>query len=324
MKRRYRLLVTGAVAGGCIAGFAALTALSSRSQGPLTAALERAATGVGRVEQAVRRRLGGPERRDDLRWFQRYRREISLLRNPDSVLVGAYDGGLPLTMNGIVELERQIGISLPLIQVYSAWGDRPDQQFQLQLLSAIWDFGSVPVVTWEPWLTDFESARHPHLPLREARERRGLTAVASGEYDFYIDEWAKAAARFDTPFYLRFAHEMNDPYRYPWGPQNNTKEEYIAAWRYTVGRFRRAGANKVIWVWSPHVAYEYWDLYYPGDEYVDWVATGVLRSDRPVVAVVELRSDLRFQVRPPCPFQQTDNAGRTRIVERWRRSRCLV
>jgi beta-mannanase len=29
-------------------------------------------------------------------------------------------------------------------------------------------------------------------------------------------------------------------------------------------------------VWSPHVGYEYWDLYYPGDAYVDWVATGVL------------------------------------------------
>jgi beta-mannanase len=69
---------------------------------------------------------------------------------------------------------------------------------------------------------------------------------------------------------------MNDPYRYPWGPQNNTKEEYIAAWRHVVTRFREAGANNAVWVWSPHVAYEYWDLYYPGDEYVDWVATGVL------------------------------------------------
>src|SRR5688500_14995924 len=30
------------------------------------------------------------------------------------------------------------------------------------------------------------------------------------------------------------------------------------------------------WVSSPHVAYEYWEQYYPGDAYVDWVATGVL------------------------------------------------
>jgi hypothetical protein len=69
---------------------------------------------------------------------------------------------------------------------------------------------------------------------------------------------------------------MNDPYRYSWGPQNNTKEEFIGAWRRVVERSRLAGAHNVIWIWSPHVAYEYWTHYYPGDEWVDWVATGVL------------------------------------------------
>jgi beta-mannanase len=75
---------------------------------------------------------------------------------------------------------------------------------------------------------------------------------------------------------LRFAHEMNDPYRYPWGPQNNSKEEHIAAWCHVRDRFERAGAHNVIWTWSPHVAYQYWETYYPGSAYVDWVATGVL------------------------------------------------
>ena len=69
---------------------------------------------------------------------------------------------------------------------------------------------------------------------------------------------------------------MNDPYRYPWGPQNNSKEEYIAAWQHVVGRFRAAGATNVVWVWAPHVAYEYWNLYYPGDAFVDWIGTGAL------------------------------------------------
>jgi beta-mannanase len=69
---------------------------------------------------------------------------------------------------------------------------------------------------------------------------------------------------------------MNDPYRYPWGPQNNKAEDYIAAWRHVVQRFRQAGANNVIWVWSPHVAYEYPEAFYPGDDVVDWVATGAL------------------------------------------------
>jgi beta-mannanase len=123
---------------------------------------------------------------------------------------------------------------------------------------------------------DFENSLHPHIALRNERDRHGLAAVARGDYDFYIDAWAGDAARFGHPLLLRFAHEMNDPYRYPWGPQNNSKEEYISAWRHVVERFRAVGARNVIWVWSPHVAYDYWDLYYPGDTHVDWVATGVL------------------------------------------------
>jgi beta-mannanase len=75
---------------------------------------------------------------------------------------------------------------------------------------------------------------------------------------------------------LRFAHEMNDPYRYPWGPQNNDPHEFIAAWRHVVERFRAAGATNVLWVWSPHIAYEGFWQFYPGDDVVDWIATGAL------------------------------------------------
>jgi beta-mannanase len=163
-----------------------------------------------------------------------------------------------------------------LIQIYTAWGDKPEHHFPLELVTAITDLGSVPVITWEPWLSVFESARHPHLPLPATREQHGMAAVTRGDYDFYLEAWAADAARFGKPVLVRFGHEMNDPYRYPWGPQHNTKEEYIAAWRHVVEVFRRAGAGNVIWVWSPHVAYEYWDLYYPGDDVVDWTATGVL------------------------------------------------
>lgn len=49
-----------------------------------------------------------------------------------------------------------------------------------------------------------------------------------------------------------------------------------SGWRHVVDRFRLAGATNVLWVWSPHVAYQYWELYFPGADYVDWIATGVL------------------------------------------------
>src|SRR5689334_4451687 len=172
---------------------------------------------TGSVEHRVRDRLGGRSRRETLRWLEPYRRSANRLRTPDIVLLGAYDRGIPSTLDGVLALEARLGAPLPLVQVYSAWGDKADQRFPVELLTAITGLGSIPLVTWEPWLTDFESVRHPGIPLREQRDSHALAAVGRGDYDFYIDAWAAAASRFGRPMFLRFAHEMNDPYRYPWG-----------------------------------------------------------------------------------------------------------
>ena len=276
MRRHHRLAVVATALASFAGGVWLLTSFSDRSEGPLASMLERMGNAVGSLERRLREEAGGRERSQGLRWLEPYRKDPSKLRHPAVMLFGAYDGGIPGTLAGIERLEEGLETTLPLIQIYTAWGDKPDQQFPLVLAHAIAGVGSIPLITWEPWLSDFENQRHPHIALRDVRERHGMAAVARGDYDFYVDAWAAEAARFRGPILLRFGHEMNDAYRYPWGPQNNTKEEYIAAWRHVVERFRAASATNVLWVWSPHVAYEYWDLYYPGDEYVDWVATGAL------------------------------------------------
>jgi hypothetical protein len=96
------------------------------------------------------------------------------------MLLGAYDGGIPATLEGIESLEQSLGTTLPLIQIYTAWGDKPDQQFPQILARAITDMGSIPLITWEPWLSDFESGRHPEIALRDVRERHGMGSVARG------------------------------------------------------------------------------------------------------------------------------------------------
>jgi hypothetical protein len=276
MRRRHRVALVGIALATSAVLVVALTSVGPASEGPVSGLLTRLGTAFGSFELSMRQRFAGPGRSAELEWFAPYRTDAARLRNPDTFLLGAYDSLVPTTLQGLVDLERSLGTTLPLVHVYAAWGDRPEQQFPLRMVSAISNIGSVPMVTWEPWLTDFENGLHPHLPLRDARNRHGLGAVARGEYDFYLDQWAADAAAFGKPLFVRVGHEMNDPYRYPWGPQNNTKEEFIAAWRHIVDRFRRAGARNVIWIWAPHVAYQYWELYYPGREYVDWVSTGTL------------------------------------------------
>lgn len=276
MKRRNRIalaVVTAVVSIGMVLG---LTLLGSASEGPLSTLLGRVGTAVSDFESRLVRGFRGPGRSAELAWLGPLRSHPDSLRRPDTLLLGAYEDGIPTSLEDLVALEEALDVTFPLIQAYAAWGDEAGQKFPERIVEAIDGLGSIPVITWEPWLTTFESRLHPHLPLRADRDRNGLAGIARGDYDFYIDAWAEDAARFGEPMMVRFAHEMNDPYRYPWGPQNNEPQDFIAAWRHLVDRFRAAGATNVLWIWSPHVAYEGYEVYWPGDDYVDWVATGAL------------------------------------------------
>jgi beta-mannanase len=145
------------------------------------------------------------------------------------------------------------------------------------MAETISEVGPIPMITWEPWMTTFDREVRTHLPPVERREFGGLAAIARGDYDFHIVRWAEDAAAFKKPILLRFAHEMNDPYRYPWGPQNgNRAEDFIAAWRHVHLLFEKKGATNVLWVWSPHLSMPWVEYYYPGPDQVDWIGSGVL------------------------------------------------
>ena len=199
------------------------------------------------------------------------------LKNPTQKLFGAYEGQFPDSFTGFTRLEDRLDYRFPLVAFYVAWGDKPDQQFPVRMAETVSEMGSVPVITWEPWVVDFDPKVRRNLPPLAEREYASLRAIAKGDYDFYIVPWARAAAAHGKPLFLRFAHEMNDPYRYPWGPQNgNRPEDFIAAWQRVHQIFQKMEATNVIWVWSPHVSMPWLEYYYPGDAYVDWIGVGVL------------------------------------------------
>ena len=224
------------------------------------------------------RQANGGSRRDEVRALFPRLEERQWLAHPDRVLYGAYDGGFPASFHGFTDLETHLQSRFPIVSFYQAWGDHPDQAaFPARTVETIDRLGSVPMITWEPWVKDFDETRRTNLPPLAQREYASLAAIAHGDYDFYIAAWAAGAARYGKPIFLRFAHEMNDPYRYPWGPQNgNRPEEFIAAWKHVHLVFQKSSATNVLWVWSPHVSMPWFEYYYPGDEWVDWIATGVL------------------------------------------------
>jgi hypothetical protein len=195
------------------------------------------------------------------------------LRTPEAgCLLGIYVPEVPAEVRVLDSIEARVRRRFVLITTYQAWGSKPEQQFDPRPLNAILARGAIPVLTWEPWVTDFVRRDLPPMP---ERQFNNLRAIASGEYDFYIERWARAARRWGQPIMIRLGHEMNAAW-YPWGERafGNTAEDYVAMWRHVVGVFRRVGADNVLWVWSP--AQRPFGNLYPGDEYVDWTGITIL------------------------------------------------
>jgi len=240
--------------------------------------LTRAGQQLSDAEGTAWEQTRGTSRREEVRAEYPRLDDRAWLAAPDRFLTGAFDGGLPGSFTGLSGLETALQHRFPLVSIYQAWGDREDEaRFPSRAVETIDRLGSVPIITWEPWVKDFDATLRPNLPPVAEREYASLAAIAHGDYDFYIVPWATEAAKYGKPLFLRFAHEMNDPYRYPWGPQNgNRPEDFIAAWKHVHAVFRKMNATNVLWVWSPHISMPWFEYYYPGAEYVDWVGTGVL------------------------------------------------
>jgi len=136
----------------------------------------------------------------------------------------------------------------------------------------------VPMITWEPFTGGTTPA---DIEVR----------IANGQYDAYIKTWAGRLKVFlagpDGNFlttgdnrrvYLRLAHEMNGNW-YPWSAATggNSPVNYKAMWQRVVTIFDELGldATHVQWVWCVNhedVGGFKAEDYYPGDDFVDWIA----------------------------------------------------
>jgi len=274
-KTAYRFAFTlGAIAIGIII-IVAFTFFGKSSKGPLEDFFAKLGSQVIDIENEILLSQREPVRLKKLDWFNKYKGSKDLLQHPDTLFFGIYDNNYKKSFQNILSLEDILQTNLPIIQIYNAWGDKPEERFPIKYVKAIENMGSIPLITWEPWLNDFEREDNGLKP-KEDPNKNGLKEITSGAFDFYIDKWALDLKDFNKIVFIRLGHEMNDPYRYPWGPQNNSPQDFIAAWQHIIDRFRANGANNVLWVWSPHPSYKKYNEYWPGDDYVDWVGVGAL------------------------------------------------
>jgi hypothetical protein len=162
--------------------------------------------------------------------------------------------------------ERNAGKHMSIVHWGQPWDNGGTfQEFHTQLFENIRERGSIPMITWGSWSVN-------HGPVQNDFR---LSAITSGKYDAYIAEWARTAAAWGHPFFLRFDHEMNGNWQFPWAEQinGNNPGDYVRAWRHVHDIFTSVGATNATWVWCPNVSGSSTrplDQLYPGDAYVDW------------------------------------------------------
>jgi hypothetical protein len=177
---------------------------------------------------------------------------------------------------GIRAFETLIGKPVGSVMWYCTW----DDTFPSAACETARRLGCIPHVTWELFRPSVNA--NNGRPVRSPSET-GLDDVLAGKCDAVIDSFAAGARRWGGPVMIRFLHEFNGNW-YVWGGLKNGgadggPRKVVAVWRYTVERFRRAGARNVSWIWCPHGpsidrSPEPWNAiknYWPGGDTVDWI-----------------------------------------------------
>jgi beta-mannanase len=160
------------------------------------------------------------------------------------------------------------GYRPPVLQFTQGWAH---DAFNADNFNRVAERGMLPIVSWEPWDFDTTGAARHH----GAQPKYRLAQITAGAFDSYIRSWADGIKNLGYPVGIRFAHEMNG-FWYPWceSANGNRPGDYVKAFRHVHRIFTEAGADNVIWIWSPNVTYpgaKPLDRLYPGDKYVDWV-----------------------------------------------------
>lgn len=181
----------------------AVTVVGNKSKGPLGDMINVAGEAVQNAEESIILSQREYKRANNLTWFYNYKTDSNLLRKllPEILLVGFSDNQNKESFESTINLEDSLKTTFPLIHIYGAWGSKEEQQFPALQVKAILELGSVPVITWEPWLSDFSAEKFPNLRAADKRDVGGMRDVAAGKYDTYIKDWAANAAKIRSQFF---------------------------------------------------------------------------------------------------------------------------
>ena len=202
------------------------------------------------------------------------------LAAPASPYLGLYTEQAPFNFATYDATAKKIGSEPNVVGYFGGW----DEKFRVNAVENAWKRKKLPILTWEarPIAAANDVVDEPEY---------AASKILGGDFDAYLNQYAKDIVKTGLPMGIRLNHEMNGSW-YPWaeGVNGNSKGDYVKVWRYVHDIFEKQGANKlVIWIWAPNIVnnlsasqktYENTASLYPGDDYVDWVGlSGYLRPN---------------------------------------------
>jgi hypothetical protein len=140
------------------------------------------------------------------------------------------------------QVEGPIGRPLGILHLYTGFG-APAPVPQLARISGM---GSIPLLDWGA----------------------GPAAqIVGGAEDSKISAYAGALKSYGKPVFLRYGWEMNlNP------AKKAPPDQFVASWQRIYQTFQTVGATNVSFVWCPGVGKHNYAAYFPGTQYVDWIA----------------------------------------------------
>ncbi|MFC1767728.1 glycoside hydrolase family 26 protein [Candidatus Margulisiibacteriota bacterium] len=136
-------------------------------------------------------------------------------------------------------LQKKLGFHIPIVLIFRPWGTKWKKKmepFPAKLCRFISKNKSIPFIKWEPatWTT---------VPNKMINDYP-LEKIAGGEFDIYIEKWARDAKSFKKQIWLSFGHEMNG-FWYHWAGKSR---QYKKALLHIYIIFRKLKVKNVRWV----------------------------------------------------------------------------
>ena len=206
---------------------------------------------------------------------------IKLVPNSQGIYHGIYpdfnDTEDSITAEAITEFEDLIGKNIVWAYFTNPWMDHI--KFPASAVKTIHDLGKIPFIRMFPISSYDRPTPDPVYTLQK---------IIDGNYDLDLKIWAQDSKSSIIPLIIEFGTEVNGDW-FAWngkwnGGCNIGPERFREAYKHIIDVFRNENATDITWVFHVDDYFEPDDpctnmsVYYPGDDYIDWIGISIYGS----------------------------------------------